>query len=217
MQSKYKGKGIYCLVSLVRVNKHLHQISNYLTFPLENSTALEHLNLNFQVTSQQVYGTKFFLSHFLSAALGSERSFLQKQAEYHKNNRFQTSQFTKLSNFLDPRSIHLLLYWQVVTDCWIENSLLHSLAGAARRGTPSRPLSREPGPYRARSDSVSCQREREILRPSRVRPGVGNGPVWAGHGVTGFVQAECPVSQNRECSDVISWTKHKTLSAPLII
>ena len=32
--------------------------------------------------------------------------------------------------------------------------------------------------------------------------------------VTGFVQAAAPVSQSRECSDVISWTKHKTLSAP---
>ena len=161
MQSKYKGKGIYCLVSLVRVNKHLHQISNYLTFPLENSTALEHLNLNFQVTSQQVYKTKFFL-HTLHQFMGRRcYHFCKNEQSITKNHKIQTSKITKLSNFLDPRSIHLLLYWQVVTDCWIENSLLHSLAGAARRGTPSRPLSREPGPYRARSDSVSCQRERE--------------------------------------------------------
>ena len=47
-----------------RVSKHLHQISNYLTFPLENLTSLEHLNLNFQVTSQQVYRI-FFLFHTL--------------------------------------------------------------------------------------------------------------------------------------------------------
>ena len=87
--------------------KYFHKIESFPTITEKMKTKL---------TSQQVYGTKFFLSHFLSAALGSDRSFLQKQAEYHKNNRFQTSQFTKLSNFLDPRSIHLLLDWQVVTD-----------------------------------------------------------------------------------------------------
>ena len=53
----------YCLVSLARVSKHLHQISNYLTFPLENLTSLEHLNLNFQVTSQQVYRICILVPH----------------------------------------------------------------------------------------------------------------------------------------------------------
>ena len=51
---KLLTKGINWLVSLVQVSKHLHQISNYLTFPLQNLTTLEHLNLNFQVTLQQV-------------------------------------------------------------------------------------------------------------------------------------------------------------------
>lgn len=68
MHSKTARRGrlleFYWLVSLVRVSKHLHQISNYLTFPLENLTSLEHLNLNFQVTSQQVY-RNFFLFHTL--------------------------------------------------------------------------------------------------------------------------------------------------------